>query len=538
MEGEMDSDMNNIKTSLLTDQLKSFFEPLTTNHEVLELVDMIQNQLEKGDTAIHYDKVIEDDIISSDGEKGYIVINNGLAGFRRYYTQEQFIKKAFLDTELITINCDVVKSAIERIVHIIDFKDTNELDEQWQACLSSLFHKHFILNGGPGTGKTTTVIRMMMLYLAIDDDKTMALAAPTGKAANRMMQSIHQALSAIDISESWRVTLSKPAQTLHRLLGYNHQNNQLKYNKDNPLPYDYVIVDEASMLDVTMTCALLNALKPHAQLLLMGDSNQLPAVEAGNVFSDLCVLLNNKKQTDLFHYYLGKNPTDQISINNYVKLKKNYRFDQDSVIGQACDGLITQNEKAFKSLRHHGLNWFNPVTKTEQFELLKQWYQCIAENESTILLSPVNFGMNSVSELNELAIKFHHNNYAYNEGMPIMVTKNDYTLNVFNGDIGYLTQIDYTWYAAFMIEGQNKHIKLDAINQWVVAYAISIHKSQGSEYDHVLIVLPEDTESALLTNALLFTAISRAKKSITLWSSEEIIDKIIKTKHRRVTFLQ
>ncbi len=527
------------KTSLLIEQIKDFFESLTPNKDTLQLALAIQKQLEKGDTAIKCEAHIDDAIISTDGQKGYIVQDNGLAGFRRYYNQEQYIKSFFLHTEKINIEFNTVKKAIHKVLELIEYEHTTELDLQWQACISSVFNPCFILSGGPGTGKTSTVVRMMLMFLAIDSDKTIALAAPTGKAANRMMQSIGHLMASIHVEESWRITLTRPAQTIHRLLGYNHHNNQMKYNEHNPLPYDYIIIDEASMLDVTMTYSLLKALKPSAHLLLMGDKDQLPAVEAGNVFTNLCELLNNDQHQDLLHYYLNESGTDEIEMNNYVDLKKNYRFNEESVIGQACDSLIAQDAEQFMALKQHdSFNWINPITQTEKLTYLKQWYQEIPAGESMILLSPVNFGSNSVTELNELAVKIHHKHYGFNHNMPVMVTKNDYTLGVFNGDIGNLQKIGNTWHIPFNIESETRNIPIDAINHWTIAYAISIHKSQGSEYDHVLITIPDDNELELLTNSLLFTAISRAKKSITLWSSEGIIRKIIETKHRRVTFLQ
>ncbi len=142
------------------------------------------------------------------------------------------------------------------------------------------------------------------------------------------------------------------------------------------------------------------------------------------------------------------------------------------------------------------------------------------------------------AQLNDLAREILYQNNTYYNDMPIMMTHNDYTLGVFNGDIGHMIMLDNQWFVNFIIEGKNKRIQLSAINDWQQANAITIHKSQGSEYDHVLIAIPDNDDLKLLTNALLYTAISRAKKTMTLWASDDIIEKIIKTSENRLTFLK
>ncbi len=518
--------------------IKRFFSSLTDNQQVIELAVAIQQNLELGHTALRYDEPIEDKVISHDGQSGYIVVNNGLAGFRRFFNLEKHIANDFLNSSVILLDNKQVKLAIAEVVQICNLSTPDGLDLQWQACLSSLGHTRFILDGGPGTGKTTTVIRLMLLALQLNHKCQIALSAPTGKAANRMIQSISQGLGGISLDEHSMQQLQKPAKTIHRLLGYNHETNKLKYNSTNPLPYDLVIIDESSMLDVTMSDSLLLALKPTAQLVLIGDKNQLPAVEAGSIFSDLCHLLSQNQGIDLYKYYSQENDETPQSTN-YVELIQNYRFQHDSIIAQLCQCII---ERKFNSLialqSDNNFALYNPQNKKEKQHLLSRWYEGIKETETCMLLSPVNFGSNSVNELNEMAKKINYNNAGLHNNMPIMVTKNDYTLGLFNGDIGNLKKRNGIWVVPFVIEGKEIEINLEAINGWVDANAISIHKSQGSEYDHVLIALPDDNELEILTNALLYTAISRAKKSITLWSKDTILSKTINSNMQRTTFLK
>lgn len=518
--------------------IQRFFSSLTDNQQVIELAVAIQQNLELGHTALPFDDKIEDKLISQDGQSGYIVIKEGLAGFRRFFNLEKHIAKDFLNSSVIKLDNKHVTLAIEEVIKINELPKPDDLDLQWQACLASLGHTRFILDGGPGTGKTTTVIRLMLLALQLNPECQIALSAPTGKAANRMIQSISQGLGDIPLDEHSMQQLQKPAKTIHRLLGYNHETNKLKYNSNNPLPHDLVIIDESSMLDVTMTNSLLSALKPTAQLILIGDKNQLPAVEAGSVFADLCHLLNQNQGVDLYKYYSQENDGSPQSIN-YVQLTQNYRFQHDSIIAQLCACIIEREVNSLITLQSDkNFALYNPQNKKQKQQLISQWYEDIEETETSMLLSPINFGSNSVNELNELAKEINYNNAGLHQNMPIMVTKNDYTLGLFNGDIGNLKKRNGIWVVPFVIEGKESEINLEAINAWVDAHAISIHKSQGSEYDHVLIALPDDNDLEILTNALLYTAISRAKKSITLWSKNTILSKTINSNMQRTTFLK
>ncbi|MCF6288431.1 MAG: exodeoxyribonuclease V subunit alpha [Proteobacteria bacterium] len=496
---------------MLDKHIEQFFQALTDNEEVIDLAVAIQQQLGKGHTAIKASDDIDDKLISPDGSYGYIVQTNGLAGFRRFYNQEQDIANDFKKSKTISIEPQALEQALEFTCKLLKCnkptepdkqREDKQLDKQWQASFAFLRHNRYILSGGPGTGKTTTMTRMLLMFSHLYPTANIALAAPTGKAANHMMQSMNKILPT---------KYQETAQTIHRLLGYNHQQNTVKFTPNNPLSYDLVIIDEASMLDVTLTNALIKALKPTAQLLLIGDKNQLPAVAAGNIFADLC----------------------KIHTNNLTELSKNFRFKQDSKIAQLCESIIQQDQEKF----NHVHNTNNPTSKQEKLHQLKQWYKKVA-TDSAIILSPVKHGNNSVNELNQLAIEILHKHNKYHENMPIIVNQNDYALGIFNGDIGALQQIDNQWQVPFQSAGKIKHIKLDAIKDWQIAHATTIHKAQGSEYDHVLLAIPDDLELEILTNSLLYTAISRAKKSITLWASDEILEKTIKTKQKRLTFIQ
>ena len=185
-------------------------------------------------------------------------------------------------------------------------------DKQEQAVQLAAAHPFFILTGGPGTGKTTTVLRILGHLLSLHPELRIALAAPTGKAALRLQEAIAAGVAALEVNDAIATALLTQAHTLHRLLGYQRHQTTFKHHADNPLPYDLVIVDEASMMDLGLFAKLLRALKPNTRLLLVGDREQLPSVDAGAVFKALC---------------------SEHSPLPRVELTRNYRFAQDTGIG-------------------------------------------------------------------------------------------------------------------------------------------------------------------------------------------------------------
>ena len=527
------------KNTTLSSHIKQFFATLTDDEKILALAENIQQALEKGHTAIKliHENNLKPDIITHDGKSGYIVLKDKQAAFRRFYHFEQNIKKAFIDYKQQKIEQKKLQTAIKNVITWSNLTIQDEIDWQWQACLSALFNNRLVLDGGPGTGKTTTIVRLLMLYIQLYPDNKIMLAAPTGKAANRMTQSINQNLINLNCPQEITNKLQIQAKTIHRLLAYNPKTNLLTFNRNKPLPYDLVIIDESSMLDVSLANALINAMKDNSNLVLIGDKNQLPAVDAGNVFADLCQILEPHNQQQNILQKILNAKEDNFPIPNYVKLIKNYRFQQDSIIANLCDSLIAKDCTKFKSYKiNPDFHWHNPQNRQEKSKKLNLWLQNIPKQESYMILCATNNGENSVNELNDIAKQLTNNTQELKQDAPIIVTKNDYNLDVYNGDMSYLEQQNDKWYATFIIEGKQQRIQIQALN-WQIAHAISIHKAQGSEYDHVLITLNENTEHEL-TNALLYTAISRAKKTISLWASERLIEKIILNQEKRLTFLK
>lgn len=367
-------------------------------------------------------------------------------------------------------------------------------DKQRAAVQMAYTHKVSILTGGPGTGKSTSLRALLMVLRK--RQVRVALAAPTGRAAKRLTEATGAA--------------HMPAKTLHRLLEFVPHDNSYQRNENNPLPYDFVIVDEVSMIDILLFYHLLKALPPSAHLLLVGDADQLPSVGPGNVLRDLlrseavpCVRL-----TDLFRQAQASQiivNAHRINSGQMPLLKQEPRSDfyflpeEDPLRVQQRVMDYVQN----RIPRHYHLN---PLSDIQ-------------------VLSPMYKGVVGVSLLNEELQKrlnpattgmLEWNGQAFRVGDKVMQVRNDYDKGVFNGDIGWIRQInkeDSTLKVEFQEEAGPLLVAYEfhELDELVLAYAVTIHKSQGSEYPAIVIPLVQQ-HYMLLQRNLLYTAITRAKR--------------------------
>ncbi|MCL2207005.1 MAG: exodeoxyribonuclease V subunit alpha [Fibromonadales bacterium] len=339
-----------------------------------------------------------------------------------------------------------------------------------------------IITGGPGTGKTTSLANILKNRL----NKKILLAAPTGKAALRMKESL----------DGQGIRLE--AKTLHRLLGYKYLSVSFEHAKENQLDADIVAIDECSMIDLPMMSKLLDAIPDGCDLYLLGDKNQLASVEAGSVFADICEKLKDDE-------------------NIYRKLTKNYRSDNGinalskQILEESIENFNNEDVRHYESdkleselfSRYEKL--FSAKNKEEALDFLKTFQ----------ILCATKVGQNGTEQINR---KFHNlakkRNAKY---FPIMITENNYHLNLFNGDVGVKDK-DLAYFGA-------ETFPVLTLPRHELAYAITIHKSQGSEYDCVAVVYPNEKmeKEAFLTKELLYTAITRAKKECLLFGSKEIL---------------
>ncbi|MEY3281388.1 MAG: hypothetical protein RL674_1373 [Pseudomonadota bacterium] len=451
------------------------------------------------------------------------------------------------------------------------FFEQNDQTPDWQkiACALALRSRFCIITGGPGTGKTTTLTKL--LALAIERSQVQSpthqplilLAAPTGKAANRVNESIGNALETLKemISPEISQYIPSKASTLHRLLGSRPNTRLYQYNANNPLVADIVIVDEASMIDLEMMAALVDALQENTQLILLGDKDQLSSVEPGYVLGNLCLNADKKVYDvgtrqwilDCTGEELKESSQEGSPINQQTAmLWHSYRFNQNSGIGnlakavndgkvdEACaiiegktypDLLKIQDDNQLRELvskRSEKLGSYCDYiaqikNRPREENLTDEWAMKVLKAFDTFqVLCATRQGHWGVESVNARIEQWlFGSTQTWYEGRPIMVTRNDYNLNLMNGDIGItLKNKDGKLQVAFI----DTNPQSDATIRWVsplrlsqveTAFAMTVHKSQGSEFNHVVLALP-DSANLVLTPKLIYTAITRAKKHFTL----------------------
>lgn len=412
------------------------------------------------------------------------------------------------------------------------------LAKQAQAIQQSLQSALTVITGGPGTGKTFTLVRILLALLKQNTQLRVALAAPTGKAAARMQEALRQSLEKLSIDKAVSEQLPRTAFTLHRLLGMGH-NTPPKFNAQHPLDYDLIIVDEASMIDLRMASQLVTAIAPQARLILLGDANQLAAVEAGAVLAEI-----------------GKAQTLKA---NCVHLTESKRF--EGVIGDLAEAVCQGNSAAALQIAQQDNNaiFYHPLEQPDATaKKLFQGYQAFVKAlqtqqpisqiiqtfDSYRVLCAVRegaYGVNSINQrlsaLLQKELSLAEESAIWYHGRPIMVTKNDYSLDVFNGDIGITLAEEDGFYVYFPTQDQqHRRIAAARLAYSETALALTIHKSQGSEFSRVAVVLPKE-DSAILSRQLLYTGITRAKHLIHLWAMEHLFIKAIEQQTQRAAGL-
>lgn len=460
----------------------------------------------------------------SNSGKPILMLNDDLAQIERCFVQEnelaEWIKKSAKSNQTKVFTED-------EIIELVNLFDSQDLgNPQFQAILNTLNNQVILLTGGPGTGKTFTIVRILtglFQFGGVQKGKVV-LAAPTGKAASRMAESIRNSINDLNISDELKSNFPTEGQTIHRLLQITDNTLSAKFNKNNPLPYDVVIIDEASMMDLNLIHALVSALGEHTKLILAGDPDQLPSVEVGKVLSDFCEISS-------------KTPY----INN-TKLTESRRFTKESEIGQLAH-FVNNNEadKAVELLKNGNQIRFIHANEPRKYHLflkeelasqLKELEEARNPEEAfkafkkKKILTALRVGLTGSEGINKHFMSFPNQlKRSLKNGFPVMVTKNDYNLRVFNSDVGIYLNQDGKNRIYFESGAQDyRALNPSVLNSIEAAFAMTVHKSQGSEFDDVVLVLPEIElgESAnLYTRELIYTAITRAKQKFTLIGSEK-----------------
>ena len=446
-----------------------------------------------------------------------------------------------------------------------------QTDWQKVACALATRSALTVITGGPGTGKTTTVVKLLGLLQsgAMENHRPLRirLAAPTGKAAARLSGSIGAAVEALPFAASVKNEIPTEPTTLHRLLGRRPDSRHFRHHQHNPLHADLVVVDEASMIDLELMAGLLDALRPETRLVLLGDKDQLASVDAGAVLGDLCRDADRGGYDETTCAWVEEQTGESIDAfagdggalaQQTAMLRHNWRFRDAPGIGELAAAVNAGDPAAARAVwqAEHGdleqitlagprdrrlartaVAGYSPYLQTLRnerpasidTEANDAWAKKVLDAFTGFqLLCALRQGPAGAEGLNTLIAEALHQAgeieraEGWYEGRPVMLTRNDYQLGLMNGDVGITLNVPDPDGAASRLrvafplpDGRIRMVlpsRLDAVE---TVYAMTVHKSQGSEFDHTALVLP-GMDNPVLTRELLYTAITRAKKRFTL----------------------
>ncbi|MCM8857000.1 MAG: exodeoxyribonuclease V subunit alpha [Candidatus Thiodiazotropha sp.] len=467
----------------------------------------------------------------------------------RYWEYEQRLGQSLLlraESVVEAIDLGVLKKGLSTL---FQYQSGQGSDWQMIAAATALLRRLSIISGGPGTGKTTTVVRLLALLRQQPGGETLriALAAPTGMAASRLQQAIQQSKASLPLSPQQLQAIPEQASTLHRLLGVNRQGTGFRHHRNNPLLLDVVIVDEASMIDVALMTKLLDALPQQARLILLGDRDQLASVEAGAVLGDLCTGCEGPDQsfTQVLMDITGQAVESESQSssrlrNSVVVLRESYRFDVDSQIGKLASAINQGDARTARHLLLTGgdeIAWLNAdlsaaKVASGRYARLFQEMAAGASVESLFsilqkfrLLCTLREGPHGVNAMNQaithelIRAGYIQDNSEWYPGRPVMLSRNDYQLNLYNGETGIVLphpDPDQGLAVAFSgVDGQTRWVSPSRLPFCETVYAVTVHKSQGSEFKEVLLQMP-DQPNPVLCRELLYTAITRSKERFSL----------------------
>lgn len=472
---------------------------------IIEAMEMLSNNT--GDTYYYIDEILSylssnykisltsdelNDKIDYLSEQQLVTKLDKRYYLTKYYEAEKKVAHALKITDSFTIK--TFNKLDERISSLEKELNITYNDDQKKAIMSALNNNISIISGGPGTGKTTIINAIVKLY--IEEHKlapmqileNIALLAPTGRAAKKLSSSTNL-----------------PAYTIHRYLKWYKDQDDFFYNEYNKTLHHLIIVDETSMIDINLFNALLKGISPHVKLILVGDIFQLPSVGAGLVLSDLI-------SSDLFNYvplniiyrqsnnsyipYLAKEIKNRDLSEDFLNKRDDYAFfmSENTQIKSYIEQIIRISQE--KGITEHQMQILAPMYKGENG----------IDNLNIALQEIYNPAKRSKNELK-------YGDITYREGDKVLQLVNDLDKNVFNGDIGYILSV----YPKIKIdfEGNIAEYEKKDLHQIKHAYAITIHKSQGSEFEHVIMPISRSYYK-MLYNQLVYTGVSRAKKSLTI----------------------
>ncbi len=511
-------------------------------------------------------------VVGRPGARAPLILDDqGRLYLGRYWHFEQVLAESLskrVQTWSPKVDRERLRQGLDRL-----FPATEQIDWQHIATAMAVLRPFCVISGGPGTGKTRTVTSILALLTEQADgvQPRIALAAPTGKAAARLTESIRAAKVSLSLGQEVAERIPEEAVTLHRLLGFRPGRANPRHGPDNPLHLDVLVVDEASMVDLPMMARLLQALSERTRLILLGDKDQLSSVEAGMVLGDIC----GRGRAIGYSVDLGEalkevagvdlepaTETGPAIADHIVILKKSWRFGENSGIGALAKAVNRGDKEQVASVMADGAYpdvELHEPSKEALGRLLEKmvipaFREVVINHEPESALQAINllrvlcavregpYGVRTVNQRieqaleNESLIRRTGEIYA---GRPVMVTTNDHAQRLYNGDVGLILP-DPASRGALRVffettEGVRR-ILPSRLPPHETVYAMTVHKSQGSEFDEVLLILPE-AESRVVTRELVYTGITRAKQKVTLLAGRERLADAIDNPVRRSTGL-
>ncbi len=560
---------------------------LSEGHICLELSELIDDMAESPYRDVHLEpgnveRLSRDTLVSFEhGPKQPFILHNNKLYLQRYFQYESRIlerlvsfasaRKADLNTRYSAIrnHSDIIRLLFENKGATKSNEPLENINWQLVAAISAVINDFTIITGGPGTGKTTTVAKILAILYSISPGLKVALAAPTGKAALRLAESLKSASPDLPGEIKTRFDKIIPG-TIHRLLKYVPDSPYFRHNSHNPLNYDVVVVDESSMVDVALFSKLLDAIGQDTKLILLGDKDQLASVEAGSLFGDLCksqaafVLSENRAAliNSLISEPIGQLPPEVIAddrghilYETIVELKRSHRFKGDKGIGRFSKAIIANEIEKIKPFIGGKDDQVIVDTRFQEevFEdFINGYASYIKEKDIKTALRKLNEvrvlcairegeqGLYAVNRRIEKYLqqkKLIKPTTEFYDHRPVIVTKNYYDLDLFNGDIGIIRADEDNVLKAWFEDssGGLKSVFPGFISEAETVYAMTIHKSQGSEYDNVLIVLPDRPDIPILTAELLYTGVTRAKSKVVLQATEAVISAAVNRRVKRAS---
>ena len=490
-------------------------------------------------------------VVGHPGDYAPLILDQYRLYLYRYWDYEQQLAtqiRVRTNQQYGYINYGILEAGLS---HLFPNENQSIVDRQQQAALTALLHHFSVISGGPGTGKTATIIKIIVLLLEQNLNLNIALAAPTGKAAARLQETLKQTLSHLNCADEIKSVMPREAYTIHRLLSKSSNSSLIPSDDSSWLPYDVIIIDEASLVDLALMTQLAQVIPISSRWILVGDKDQLASVEAGTVLGDICEASCSSPS----HFR-----QDQI-----VFLDKSYRFGENSgieLLAQAVNqGQADKALQILKAENYPEVNWYSlGISENLPIQLLNPIIAhvqlCLLENQPEIILNQLEqikilcatrwgrYGVVAVNrqveeELSKRGLIRIESTWYH--GQPIIITRNDYTLKLFNGDIGIILRDVHSQHKlrAFFpsVEpGQYRCFWPNRLPEHETVYAMTLHKSQGSEFNQVLILLPPQL-SPLFTREWVYTGITRARHRVSLWGNEKVFKEMVSRKMNRVSGL-